>query len=332
MGASRPLEDVVHELRASGHALSPDKLQRLRVFGIGSKREGRRYYLNAETIQRLSYLLNVEATFSLARNHNALALELAYRGYPVLPWKRVHTGAQNEVRHFFNMIDRMFQRITGRKKSALTDQRIVKLSRQVARHLIPDARLDEKLSSGLGRELLERALEIILCAAYLDQDVRQGDVESILIDTKLTHEDARKVAALFGPLFNKLRPTLRMKDNAFLRAIRGPTTVTMVKATIDAMRQLRRLAQMMNTALTISSDPTVEDYPNFSKPQSGSPRITVTGHAFYYACARWVLNSDEGVANLGRLATGERQITDVLANLSFISSAIPKTIGMQYEK
>jgi hypothetical protein len=56
MPSARPLEDVITELQASGHAVSADKLQRLRVFGIASKRVGRRYYFSAQTIQRLSYL------------------------------------------------------------------------------------------------------------------------------------------------------------------------------------------------------------------------------------------------------------------------------------
>lgn len=345
----RPLEDVTSELRASGYAVSADKLQRLRDFGVRSKRVGRRYYMSDETIQRLSYLLYVEKTFGLARNHNALALELAYRSYPVIPWKRAHTGAQNEVRHFINTIDRAFQRITGKRKSLPTEKHVIKLSRQIARLFIPNTRLDEKqrsgpdrelikrnltvkeLSSGLSRELLERVLEIVLRAAYLDQDARQCDIEGILTDNGLTDEAALNIATQLAPLFNKLRSTLRMKDNEFFRAILKPTSITTIKATVSAMRSLRTFAKILNRSLTISSDPTVEDYPSFVNPETPNGRLTATGHAFFYASTRWVINHEDGSVNLARLATGELQMTELLKNLSFLTWAIPQAIGEQYE-
>jgi hypothetical protein len=275
--------------------------------------------------------LNIEATYSLARNHNALALELSYRGYPVVPWERVHAGAQTGACHFFNMIEREFQRMTGSRKSVPTDQRIVKLSRRLARQMIPDTRLDEVLSSGLSRELLERVLEIILRAAYLDQDARQRDVESILIDSNLTRQDARKVAVLLVPLFNQLRPTLRINDNAFLSVIRRPSSIRAIKATISAMRQLRTLGTMMNSALSIESDSYVEDYPKIANSAFSNTKLTVIGHCFFYACTRWVLNSREGAVNLKRLAVGKLPMTDLLANLDSLTTDIPKAIGMQYE-
>ena len=325
-----PLDKALADLRSSGHALSPDKLQRLRPFGITSKRVGRTYYFSDQTMRRLSYLLEVEAAFGLTRKHNALALELAYRRYPIIPWRRAHVGARNAVRQFFNMIDRSFQRMTGNKKSAPTERHVVHLSRQMARQLIPDECLDQKLSSGLSRELLEKVLEIILRAAYLDQDAQESEVERLLANTGLKDDDARKNTVLLVPLFNKLRPTLRMDNNAFRNAIEEKTNVSVIRATIDAMRKLQGLAQQTGIALTGSSPPTVEDYPIFSQPEQNYARVAVVSHAFSYACTRWVLNSAEGATNLSRL-NGDLSINEILTDASFIKSAVPKTIGMQYD-
>lgn len=331
MANLRPLDEVASELRACGYALSADKLQRLRDFGIKSKRVGRCYYMSDETVQRLSYFLEVEKTLGLSRNHNLLALELAYRGYPAIPWKRVHKGGQTTVLHLFNMINRAFQRMTGKRKSVPTEQRIIKLSRQVARQLIPDTRLDEQLSTGLSRELLERVLEIILRAVYLDQDARLRDVEKLLIDNGLTDEHAKNIAAQLVPLFNKLRPTLRITNNEFFLAIREPASANAAKATVRAMRQLRDFLRLVKSAFAIPNDLTVEDYPTFVTQKSRHTGLTVSVHALWYAIARWILNNDEGTSNLQRLLSGELDMTTVLTDLSLIISAIPKAIGMQYE-
>jgi len=329
----RPLAEVLRDLRASGYAISADKLQRLRPFGLRTKRVGRHYYVSAATVRDLRYVLDVEAAFGLARNHDALALELAYRGYLRIPWKRVHTAAQKEVRYQLNRIDRAFHRLSKSKKAAFSETRVIALSKQLARHLIPDRKLDEDISNGLNRELLEKVFEMLLLASYFDRPFAARDIRKLLQATGLPEPAALTLAQQIASLLNSERSLFRIdKNSAFRKAVSRAAKASKIRATVDMMRKLRALLDEVGG---LNRNPVlagVTDYPNFEHSEEGRPKVEVALHAVYYACVFALLNHPEAQATIKRYLAGEAlDMSTPLAQLGAAIDMIPKIVRMQYE-
>ena len=180
-----PVSVALRDLRAEGHEVTPDKLQRLRAFGIATAQLRNRWYFTPEALRDLRYVLEVEQAFGLARNHDGLALELAYLGYHTVPWDRVHASAQKRVATFQAYLDRTMHRANNWYAPGFHERRIPNLARQLARHAIPESAVEQAQRMAVLRSALERLLRALLEAAYLDKPFRERDIAGFFLDLEI---------------------------------------------------------------------------------------------------------------------------------------------------
>jgi hypothetical protein len=331
----RPVPVVLKELRSAGYTASADKVQRLRSFGIRSTRIGRDYYYEPATIGDLRYVLDVESAYGLARDHDGLALELAYRGFPHIPWKRVHRAARKRPGRIMKRIDRELHRVAKVRGKGFSEDAIAKLAIRMARHWIPDRKLDEDLSSGLARELLEATAKMLLRGAYHGRPFQEIEIRKIVMSLGVPETMARPWAAEVAGLLNqRVLPMIRVNNtNSFHKMANRNASVLEVKAAIEMMRSLQFMIKRLQAEMHLRPNFDIEEYPHIHRRKDPLAFIDFAIHCVYYTVALDFIRDKQVRENLARYRAGEApEIEQTLTNMRTTIELIPKAIKKQYEK
>lgn len=327
--------DALRKLRADGYAVSADRLQRFRAFGIRSKRIGRRYYLSARTIRDLRFVLDVESHYKLARDRDGLALELAYRNYPVVPWRRVHAAARKRAPRLLSEFNRALHREAKVRGKGFSDAAIRRLSLRLARRYIPDKKLEEDISNGLARELLEFVLEMLLQAAYHRRRFEEAQIRRMFMTVGAPENDARDQAAVAAAFFNEgLFPLIQMNEgNAISQAVSRPAAAARVKAAVQVMREAQWLLPQVQAAIhSRAAFPTPEGYPEFHRGSRSFARVDFAVHCILYAVMFDLTKNAAASTNIARYRDGlAPEIDQALRSISNVIDLTPKVIRKPYE-
>lgn len=310
-----PLSNALRHLRVAGYNVGTDKMQRLRGFGIESSRVGRGYVLSSSTYECLTFLLAVEKSLRLERNHDALALELAFRGYPVIPWDRVHAAAQKHVERLLALVNRELHRFNDRYGSGFHSRRIPHLAKQLARHYIPPQAV-RGFPARLGlRETLERAFALILRVVYCGEGFTSIEVQKVLDDFGFETQAAQQLAAMVAPLLHEIQPFLLLNgQNSFLSAIREPADESDVRATVAFMNNLASLIEGIDSALGTQWASTLlsSRYPEVPSPAPAFPKTVVFAHALFYSTAFLLRADPQTSQELSLYSAGGRLVSTKL--------------------
>jgi hypothetical protein len=327
-----PLRDAVNELRLAGFPVSPDRLQRFRSLGIQSKRLGRRYFIDAATLRDLTYILKVEKFYGLRRDHDALALELAYRGYPHVSWRRVYAAARKRPARLMKKLDRDLRRF-GRLRGAATGEAMRKLAFRIARHYIPDHKLDEDLSYGFARELLESVIEALLNAAYLGQPFGEARFRRMFMGMGVCEADAVALSSQIAQFLNEhLFPMIQMNSaNAIRQAMERPASASRVRDTITMMRKLQSLLPRIRRSIGGPGPDSVQDYPLFDRVHDPLAHIECGVHCVYFAVMFGLVRNKTAQSTMARYLAGKApEIDQAIDSMKVPIEMIPAVIRKQY--
>jgi hypothetical protein len=274
-------------LKGNGVQISPDKLQRWRCFGIESVRVGRANYLDPPVYRNLQYILEIERRFGFSRDHDGLALELAYRRYPTVPWDRVHDGACKELRIMFNKFSRELYRIDN--SSGFVAPRANHLARMIARRYIPDRKIKEGPSRKVARDILVRVAELWLRVTYNNESIKDYQIRPILYIMGGHDPLVIPLAASIAVLLNIVVPILRVNHrNSLHEVLESDFDIARIQATVSAMRSIFALNQQLWIAGVAAFESHTVDYPSIEDVELGSDRTDISLRSMIYAGAAYL--------------------------------------------
>jgi hypothetical protein len=287
MDAPMPLREAIASLRNQGFEIGPDKLHRWRYFGIASFRSGRSNSMNAAVYRNLEYVLQIEGRFGFARNHHALALELAYRRYPTIPWDRVHDGARKELRTFFNGVSRELHRIDDSSGDGFLSPRFKQLASKIARRFIPNRKIKEDPSRKLPRDVIAQVANLWLRVAYNNEIIEDYKIRPILYTMGAKDPAALDAATDIAKLLSQVVPILRLGSvTTFDKVLEPRFSVEQIRTTVETMHTLYGFnAHMREAGVSLFESQTVA-YPAIEGDTS-SHRIDVALRGMMYAGAAY---------------------------------------------
>jgi hypothetical protein len=328
------LSEALAQLGREGFRVSPDRLQRFRCFGIRSKRVGRRYHVEEQTLDDLRYVLRIERAFQLARDHDSLSLELAYRSYHTVPWERVHRGSRKSVASMLAKADRELHRANDWGAVGFHKRRIPHLAKQLARHYIPDHKIKHDPSNGLARQLLTLVADMLLRVMYHDELLAERDVLRLLYMLGAPDPGAIELARKATAMLNTACPLLRLGiSNPFQAVLQTDPEIVEIQAAVHTMRQLPIMVGSMSAAGIPVPVPTLVDYPNFDPDESIFKRIDSAIHNLNYAAACF-FNRDQNIRrNLALYFAGDLPVMDTaIKETANFLAIVPKAIKVQHGK
>jgi hypothetical protein len=321
----------LEQLRAEGFYVSPDKLHRFRCFGVSSTRDGRLYRISPQALADLRYILQIERTFQLSRDHDGLCLELATRSYPTVPWRRVHEGARKGVASLFAIIDRELHRANDWSGIGFHPRRIPHLARQLANHFIPKSKIAVDPAYGIAWDLVELCLQMLLRVAYNDEPFNGRDVRRLLMMLRMSEKEAMDLSAKAMPLLAVASPMIRMNHkNLFQATLKSEPDVLEVQAAVRTVRTFPKFFDQMKAAGVQVTIPPVEDYPTIEENDSANVRVSSALRSVAYATAFDINRYEDARRNVKLYQTGEANspVDNAINQLGATFTMLPKVIGL----
>jgi hypothetical protein len=332
MSSDRRISEVIAQLEADDYDIGPDRFQRLRIaFELESPRRG---YLTARGAHDLRFILDVERALALERDHDGLALALAYLGYHTIPWDRVHSSAQKRADWLLRFLDRELHRASNSGTIGFPARRIPKLSRQVAKHYISTRAIHANPKLGPLRGVVERIATILLKVAYHDEPVREVDIISVLLDFGSQEVQLGDLPGQITAALNSARPHLLMNGrNILLVGLAGAASVEKVQATVMQMRQMLPALFQLAKSFGIEGQFPLEfgTYPEADLGALAEAKIATGLLNLLYASSYWLLAYSEAVERVQRFAAGNApELTETFANITGARDAIKRYISTRY--
>jgi hypothetical protein len=329
------LRDGLNQLQADGYTIGLDKLQRFRCFGVGSTRIGRIYRLSPQALSDLRYVLEIERRFHLVRDHDALCLQLASRGYPHVPLRRAHDGARKRVAGMFAITDRELHRANDWSGDGFHPRRIPHLARQLARHYIPKNKIGGNPAYGPARDLLQHVFQMLLRVAYNGQEFQERDVLRLLQMLRAPESEAIDLAPRAAYMLNLVAPMIRIgHDNFFQTILRSDPSDAQIEAALRTMRLFPKLLSRISAAGITVSLPSLREYPLVETEQDGlrHPLNSALLSAMYAAAFDLSAN-EEARQRFERYNAGDTQTIDhTLDQMGATITMIPKVLGLDNAK
>ncbi|MGA8575268.1 MAG: hypothetical protein WB609_06185 [Candidatus Cybelea sp.] len=327
------MSEAFDQLRAEGFRIGPDKLHRLRVFGIHSTRCGREYRISDAALTDLRYLLSIERNMQLARDHDGLCLELAYRNYHTIPWDRVHQGARDRVEAALAKIDRELHRANDWAGLGFHPRRIQHLARQLANHFVPKRTIKADPAYQLARDLTEQVACMILPVTYNDSTFAERDVIRLITMMRVAESAAIEFAPKAMVLLEQVTPWLRQGRHSHFQIVTsGDAPEAEVRAAVQTMRIQALLIARLETAgvqtpfRPVPSYPIVEDASEFGAMDAALRSLS-------YAGAFEVSHDPRGIANMAAYLAGDTQgIDTAIDSLATSYKLVPTVIGVDHAK
>jgi glycosyltransferase involved in cell wall biosynthesis len=325
------LSDAVDQLRAEGFRIGPDKLHRLRVFGIRSTRDGRNYRITAAALADLRYVLSIERAMQFARDWDGLSLELAYREYHTIPWGRAHRGACDRIEAAFARIDRELHRANDWSALGFHKRRVPHLANQLANHFVPKQKINVNPNYQNVHDIIDHLARMLLPVIYNDEPFLERDVIRLIVMSRVPEEDAIKLAPLAMKLLEQITPFLRQgRTNKLKIVTSGDATECEVR---DAVRMMRTYA-MLGAALKVAGVSTpIRPVPSYPHLEDLLEFTTVDAalRSVMYAAAFDTSHHQQALENVARFQAGEApEINTAIESLAATWKLVPKVLGVDH--
>jgi hypothetical protein len=320
---------AISRLRSDGFPVSAYKLQRWRCFGIATFRRGRGYFFEPNVLRNLRYILDIERLFGFEHDHNGLALELAYRRYPTIPWERVHESARKKLKTMFNGLNRELHKIDGSDGSTFALRRIPHAARSLVRRYITNKQVRERPSLADGRDALEKIVALWLRVSYNNESITEAKLLPILYGMRVRDPNAVPLATILAKTANQVIPLLQVVH-------RGPLSDLLdrefdtddIRYTVASMRVIYSLAAPMWEAGVSAFQSYAIDYPAIENA-AADPRTDVTLRGLMYAGAVFITGSPMGKAMIDhQLAGNSFDVSPAIRSfVAMKDAALPRIFG-----
>ena len=87
-------------------------------------------------MKRLRFLLEVERRFGFERDRDGLAFQLAFAGYPVVPWDRVQTAVYKRPKATLTRLNVMIHKVAGEGGTYLEAREVERAAKNLATRYI----------------------------------------------------------------------------------------------------------------------------------------------------------------------------------------------------
>lgn len=328
------MRQALSALRAEGYAISEDTLQRFGEFGVTSICDGSRYYLTRNAVDDLRYLRQIERKYKLERDHDGLALELAYRGYHTVPWDRVHASARKRTEIVLNTINRGLYRANDWPANGFPLRRIPHLAAQLTSWFIPKIKGPQSPRQLAEKEIARRVISMILRVAYSEQTFTATDLRKLLMDTGLPERLALDISSDDNmKALNTLCPFLRMAfDNAFRLGLATHIPEAEVQATVQMMRAAKDtvLALVRKTGFPLKDDLfAVRDYPTI---EPGGAKADFMLRNGYYAVILLIRREPEAMKKIsGAISKSDDSLEKLFEGIAILKALVARLIEVTYE-
>ncbi|HEY1681778.1 MAG TPA: hypothetical protein VGF98_09100 [Candidatus Tumulicola sp.] len=328
MASDVRVSEAITRLRSDGFQISGDKVQRWRCFGITSFRKSRANYFKPTVYRNLQYVLQIERQFGFERDHDGLALELAYRQFPVVPLDRVHDGARKELATMFSGLNRELHKIDDSGGLTFAPRRIPHAARNLVRRYLPNRKIRENPALANGRNILEKIVHLWLRVAYENEVINEAELLPILYAMGARDPAAVQVAITLAKIAVPVVPLLRPVNQGPLSALLDrPFEVDEVRYTIATMRIIYGMNAHMSAAGVSVFQSFTLDYPKIESEDTDPIRADVALRSLMYAGAVFLASIPMGKAMIDHVAAGNPYDPSVpIATLVAMKNVILPTI------
>ncbi len=267
----------------------------------------------------------------LARDHDGLCLELAYRNYHTIPWDRVHRGARDRISAALAKVDRELHRANSWSGIGFHPRRIPHLARQLANEFVPKRKIKADPAYQLARDLTEHAARMLLPVAYNEGAFFERDVIRLLTMMRVDESAAIEFAPKAMLLLDQITPWLRQGRHSHFQIVTsGDAPEPEVRAAVQTMQMQALLIGRLEAAgvrvpiRPVPSYPIVEDASEFEATDAALRSLA-------YAGAFDVSHDERGIANMAAYLAGDTQgIDTAIDSFATTYKLVPKVIGVDH--
>lgn len=340
-GGSDPLlGEVLEDLTRAGYLIGPDRFARLKPFGILS--DGSRGSLprtiTTEHAQRLRFLLDVERRFGFERDRDGLAFELAFAGYPVVPWDRVQAATYKRPKATLTRLNVMIHKVAGEGGTYLEAREVDRAAKNLAHRYISKKAVREAAHLAVAHQALTAVFKIALDVMYLGQEFSVADIRRLLVMTEFPINEADGLASTLADSLNSANvPQLLQLDvkNSLLAAMH--TTETDPEVWQTAFDRAHALAPLYQALMRlISSDfdaghnmrfPEIETIPTGTESDMEFLHAIHTGMVGLMFMSRANPKMLEGIQ---AFKEGSPLFSQVITNVTTLKEQIPMVLRLRH--
>jgi hypothetical protein len=339
----KPLRTALSDLRAEGYDISDDRFARFKPFGIASERRPRiaARFLTAQTLERLRFILEVERRFGLRRDHDGLALVLAFAGYPVIPWERLRDSADKRIRVLRTRMNVELHRLIGVSGTEFEDRELTRGGRTIANRYMPKA----SLTSGNRRranELLAKAFAIVLRGMYRKSPFQESDIRTLLYGLGLPDEAVKAFPLDF--LAEQITTLLNSGDTQKLFLLDDENVLQSKLQEVDddqataqlAMRRAKIILPVLEKIATLRMTnpdfglamrfPDIDSIPARSEDDMD---MLLANHVGAFSLAIMLRHDDEALRRIDAFGGGAvQEVDEVIAQFATMKAQIPVILGL----
>ncbi len=327
MGIS--VADAIAELSVEGFELSPDRWQRLKTpYGIAMTGKA---CISERGMCDLRFVLRVEKAFSLERDHDGLAFELACLGYHTVPLPRVHVSGCKRVALMQSAFDRELHRRNDWSGPGFHPRRIPHLAKQLAHSVIPRSVIKRSPRMGALHTALAHLFCILLDAAYNNTSITERSILGVALDAGLHEGDVMPLLPVAANLLNMARPYFLIDgQNRFPKNMLTEPSAEVIQSTLSIMRQFGPLITRITAALGVTLTVDVGLYPEANlRFESADSALTMHYlNTWVYALAYDTLTTPVALARLrGFVADDTDELDSALSSITSIRDTTARLVA-----